>query len=301
MSRGRSLELFFVDGTPDGILTAEIFGWTGHVLKAPRTRIAEALRRRQAQFTGIYLLIGEQEGQPALYVGEGEDVAARIRSHDVKKDWWQDVIILTTGADSLHKAHVRYLEARLVDLARRAGRVRLDNGNTPGGASLSEAAQANMEEFIETLGIVLPAIGVDLLQSGTRPDVGPSVELTEQVERFRLTTPRHGIDALAELRGAEFVVLKGAKVRGEWAGKGNWDFGYAAIATDLCARGVIDTSRTPPEFTDNYAFNSPSAAASVVNGRPANGRQEWKHHQTGQSFADWEEARLGVMESEEPS
>ena len=42
MSRfGRSLQLYFVDGRPDGMLTAEVFNWTGHVLMAPRTQIAD--------------------------------------------------------------------------------------------------------------------------------------------------------------------------------------------------------------------------------------------------------------------
>lgn len=35
MSRGHHIELFLVDGTPGGITTAEIIGWTGHVLSGP--------------------------------------------------------------------------------------------------------------------------------------------------------------------------------------------------------------------------------------------------------------------------
>ena len=31
MSPGRSIRLFLVDGTPNGLLTAEIMNWTGHV------------------------------------------------------------------------------------------------------------------------------------------------------------------------------------------------------------------------------------------------------------------------------
>lgn len=40
----RSLELFFIDGRPDGMLTAEVFNWTGHVLMTPRTRILDAFK-----------------------------------------------------------------------------------------------------------------------------------------------------------------------------------------------------------------------------------------------------------------
>lgn len=48
MSAGRSLELFFVDGNPEGMLTAEVFNWTSHVLRIPRTRLPDGLRLRAA-------------------------------------------------------------------------------------------------------------------------------------------------------------------------------------------------------------------------------------------------------------
>ncbi len=46
--QGRSLELFFIDGRPDGMLTAEVFNWTGHVLRLPRSHAKQALSRREA-------------------------------------------------------------------------------------------------------------------------------------------------------------------------------------------------------------------------------------------------------------
>ncbi|MEZ5751520.1 MAG: hypothetical protein R3D60_05985 [Paracoccaceae bacterium] len=37
-SPGRSLELYFIDGRPDGMLTAEVFNWTG---QGPRIQITK--------------------------------------------------------------------------------------------------------------------------------------------------------------------------------------------------------------------------------------------------------------------
>jgi hypothetical protein len=37
--KGKSIRLFMVDGTPQGILTLEVMNWTGHVLMGPRTRM----------------------------------------------------------------------------------------------------------------------------------------------------------------------------------------------------------------------------------------------------------------------
>jgi hypothetical protein len=75
-AKGRSLELFFIDGRPDGMLTAEVFNWTGHVLMTPRTQISEALNRQEARYTGVYLLFGERAGEPLAYIGEAEATIA---------------------------------------------------------------------------------------------------------------------------------------------------------------------------------------------------------------------------------
>ncbi len=81
-----TLELFFIDGKPDGMLTAEVFGWTGHILVAPRTRLPEALKRKESSYTGVYILLGDLDEEPLAYIGEGENVANRIKSHDAKKE-----------------------------------------------------------------------------------------------------------------------------------------------------------------------------------------------------------------------
>ncbi len=102
---GQSLELFYVDGRPDGIVTAEMFNWTGSVLKAPRTELSRMMQHPQARHSGVYLLIGEDlSGTPLAYIGERDDTASRIRSHDVNEDWWTQVAIITAAENRLNKA-----------------------------------------------------------------------------------------------------------------------------------------------------------------------------------------------------
>jgi|TARA_B110000914_G_C15292938_1_gene367494 hypothetical protein len=76
------MELYFIDGKADGMLTAEVFNWTGHVLVTPRTKLKDALARSKSSSTGIYLLLGEENEESLLYVGEGEDIAKRMKNHD---------------------------------------------------------------------------------------------------------------------------------------------------------------------------------------------------------------------------
>lgn len=286
MGKGRSLELYFIDGRPEGMLTAEVFNWTGHVLKAPRTQIREALARPEAGYTGVYILLGERDGAKLAYIGEAEEIAARLRGHVASKEWWSDVVMITTSSDALHKAHVKYLESRLVEKARAAGMWGLDNGNLPPRSSLSEAAQAAMEEFLETLDLVLPAIGVDVVQSGRRIEHADA-EAQEIEPVFTLESAKTGVLARAILDGGAFVVKTGSRVRGQWIGQGEHNIGYKALLERLVASNVILLEGEHGVFQADYSFNSPSAAAAVVTGRAANGRIEWKLP-TGQSYHAWE-------------
>ena len=81
MSDGRSIRLFLADGTPGGLLTAEIMNWTGHVVAAPRSDLASLLRRLETSRTGIYILLGddpESFGGTLAYIGEGDEVRTRL-------------------------------------------------------------------------------------------------------------------------------------------------------------------------------------------------------------------------------
>ncbi|QUJ77845.1 GIY-YIG nuclease family protein [Sulfitobacter albidus] len=113
--RARSLELFFIDGLPDGMLTAEVFNWTGHVLRFPRTRLREALTRPEAARTGVYVLLGDGDDGPLAYIGEAETLSERMRNHAAQKDWWETAILIGTTGDLLQKVHAKYIESRLVE------------------------------------------------------------------------------------------------------------------------------------------------------------------------------------------
>lgn len=295
MSQGRSLELFFVDGRPDGMLTAEVFDWTGHVLRLPRTQLAEGLERREASQTGVYILIGQDRDGPLAYIGETENMAQRLKEHASARDWWDDAILITAARDGLHKAHVKYLEARLIQIARDASQIRLENGNQPGGASLNEAHTANMESFLETLNMVLPAIRVDIFQTGRRISTSEeSTNSTDAQVEFAFTIPRHGVHAKAHVAGSELVVLAGSILRAEWIGDRSDKTYYWKLYDTLKSQGLIVQQEGQAILANDYAFASPSAAAAVVSGRAANGRTSWKLSD-GRTYAQWEHDRLNEV------
>ena len=82
-----------------------------------------------------------------------------------KKDFWDEVIIITSKDANPTSAHVRYLESRLVRIAKTVGRVSLENVQGPtGGADLPEADASDMDYFIEQVRILMPVLGYDIFR-----------------------------------------------------------------------------------------------------------------------------------------
>lgn len=296
LKKPRSLELFFVDGDPDGMLTATVpFQWSGHVLLSSRTQLREALKRPEASRPGVYLLIGENENGALLYIGEGDDISQRIKNHDAKKEWWSTAIFITSSGDQLNKAHARYLESRLIEKAKQVNKIALENGTAPALPSLSEAALAHMEDFLENIYLVLPALKFDFFLESTR-----SIYAVKRAESqpsnkpvFVRNVPKSdNLSATAYIEDSHFVVQAGSKARAEWVQERTRDSSYGKLYHNLVAQGVLELAGDHRVFTKSYAFNSPSAAGAVVNGRATNGTTAWKLQGSSKTYKEWEEEEL---------
>lgn len=298
MNQGKSLQLFFVNGIADGMLTAHISNWTESVLSIPRTQIRDGLERSEASFIGVYILIGEADGKPQnkVYVGEGENVSLRIRTHDAEKDWWTRVVIITTTANSLNKAHIKYLESRLIEEAKNAAILYLDNGNTPLKPRLSESDSADMEQFIEQLRTVLPAIRVDGFVSRTRPmsnDSDRAKRPSENAVSFLLETKSAGVRAIAKLINGEFIVQPESIGRKIWLGG---DRGYKGLFDEVVDSKCYVVSGENRVFVKPYAFSSASAAGAVLNGRSTAGPTAWRlESDPSLSYKQWEKDQLSSI------
>jgi hypothetical protein len=143
-----ALRIFVADGDPDGLRIVDKSNWIGKALVFPRALLPQVKARPELAQTGVYLLLGPRpdgEGD-MLYVGEGDPIRPRLESHYAQKDFWTRAIgFTTTTAGQLNKAHVLFLESRLIALARAAKRMPLDNANQPAEPTLSEAHRADME------------------------------------------------------------------------------------------------------------------------------------------------------------
>lgn len=310
MSSGRSIRLFLVDGTPNGLLTAEIVNWTGHVLTAPRSKLKELVAREECSRTGIYFLVGndpEDPYRPLVYIGESDDVARRLAQHDRLeekggKDFWERVCLVTSKDQNLTKSHIKYLESELIRLAAEAGACALQNGNRAQYDILPESDVSDMQFFIEQIRTILPVLGFNFLQSARRPTTSHQQQACASETNeplFTLSIPRHDITASAKEADGELVVLAGSQVRNSWTSQSKNS--YEKLYHSLVSAGIIGTDEQGNRFfTEDYAFNSPSAAAAIISGRSANGRIAWIENTTQLTYGEWQSAQLEqLLESKE--
>ena len=93
---------------------------------------------------------------------------------------------------------------------------------------------------------------------------------------FELVRTRiEGVKANAQEVDGEFIVLAGSTARSQWTGDAK--LGYRTLREQLERDGIIVPSQDERRavFTQDYAFTSPSAAASVILCQSANGRDKW--------------------------
>jgi hypothetical protein len=291
LSPGRSIRLFLADGTPQGVITAEIMNWTGQALSAPRARLPELLRRPEAARTGVYVLMGPDPDRSIgtrIYIGEADNIALRLRDHlrSEDKDFFDRLVIIVAKDDHLTKAHTRYLESRLLWLAREVGVVSVANETRPDFQLLPEADKADMQFFLGQLRLVLPILGFDIFR---RPPAVPE-HPSDGETIFTFSTA--GASATARETEDGFIVLAGSTARRD--GTDTFPAGYRAVRERLVQDGHLVDGAEPElyRFAVDIPFGSPSAAASIVAARSASGPREWKVKGTGQLYRDWRAERL---------
>lgn len=283
---GRKLTVYMLEGTPTGPKTVEIGNWSGKAFYVPRAFLKGLLSRSEFSSQGIYLLQSQSEDDQydaSVYIGEAEELASRLKQHIADRDF-EAVVCFSSKDDSLTKAHIKYLEARFIQLAKEANTSRVENSNSPKGAKLSEADTSDMEYFLDQIKLILPVVGVNALVSAAPHSSTPLKQVAGQREfKVKSTTL---IATMVEVDGA-FVVRAGSQANRSTSN--SIAPGWLNIRKKLIEAGVLKLQGNNFIFTEDANFSSPSAASSVVLGRQAPGPVSWisddgktyKEHQAG--------------------
>ncbi len=292
-AKGKSINVFLMDGKADGRIKCTLANWTGIAYKIPRTDIERCKDREDLKQSGVYFLFGvsDDSGENVVYVGQagerknGEGILYRLQEHkrNPDKDYWTEAIVFTTANNSFGPTEISYLENRFCNLALAAKRYKVKNGNEPALGHITEEKECELEEFIEFAQIIMGTLGhkVFIPLQGTEPVLQDNTDAPVVVEQI-LQLKYSKYKASGRRTSDGFVVFKGSQV--------------AANATKSCP-GTIQNLRkkyadkisNEGVLMEDLGFSSPSAAAGFVVFSSVNGMVVWVSDD-GKTLKDLENA-----------
>jgi len=281
--RSATIKLFLPQGDAKRLRIGEVSNWTGKALAAPRTELDDLLARDEPESSGVYFLLGvdAESGKNLAYIGEAEVIRDRLKQHKAK-DFWNSVVVFVSKDENLTKAHIRYLENRLLQEAKAIGRYALENSNSS-NPKLPESDREDMEVYLSRIRQVLPVLGSDLL-SPISGSVNPAHPRPLLFCRMK--------NALAKGRRTEsgFVVFSQSTAVLTIRPSAETQYpNTVALRMRLIQDGTLLEKDGLYVFGKDVEFSSPSAAAAVIHGGSANGLTAWKD-ESGRALKDLEES-----------
>lgn len=282
MIKGKTIKVFLMDGEPTQRIKCTLQNWTGVVYKIPRTmiencRIGDGDIVKHLKQTGIYFLLGKNADTDhnSIYIGQavvrknGEGLLNRLQEHkrnNKERYWndWNEVIVLTTQNNSFGPTEISYLENKFTELARKANRYDVHNGNDPNQGNVTEEIESELIECIEDAQMIIGVLGHNVFEP-----ILKAPESNDQENKTLITFRYKGnwnADGVMTTEG--FVLLKGSQISPKLS--------KSARVFTVKARKQYSTKIDKDNCTlENILFSSPSAAASFVGGCSLSGNAMW--------------------------
>jgi len=277
--RGKSINLFLMDGEPNGRIKCTLANWTGVAYKIPRTSLDLCKERNDLKQSGVYFLFGTSDhtGNNIVYIVQagarknGEGLLYRLQEHkrNPDKDYWTEAVVFTTSNNSFGPTEISYLENRFCALALAAKRYEVKNGNDPTQGNITEEKESELEEFIDYARIVMGTLGHKVFEPLVAITTMPPARDHPVVEEPLLYFENANAKATGRRTSEGFVVMKGSILSQKIAKS------CPEIALKARAKysDKIDASNT---LTEDVLISSPSAAAAFVGGSSLSGNELWK-------------------------
>ena len=276
MSKSVTISLFLLDGTAGGRIRCTISGRTGVILKIPRKDLSKCNGLDALKSDGVYFLLGEADGRQKIYVGQagsrknGKGLLNRLNEHnrDVTKNFWSEAIILTTIDNSFGATEISWLEHKFCNMAIKAGRCEVVDGNKPSPGNITEEKASDIEDYAEFTQLVLSAIGYKIFEPPQKNSSPPAAEADDEIFYLSRKIKRIGRTIAATMirTPTGCKVLAGSEICPIDSDK------LSAPLKKLRHSEKISDGR----LTEDVEFNSASTAAEFVIGNSANGLQEWR-------------------------
>lgn len=276
MSKGFAITITVPDGHPDGVRIIEKSNWNGRGIDFPRSAWTTVRSRPDFTKPGIYVLSGPPDD---VYVGEADSLKDRLNTHYASLDFWTRGVAFVSQGANLNKTIVKYLEAKMLELARAAKRSTIKNTNKPSMPYMSEPVQIEADGFLDEMLPICPILGIGAFE------IPPSSTAASGAPRLRIQAV--GVVAYGRDEPEGFVIDAGSTIRPTEV-KSVPSYVHET-REKLRSSGVLVKSGSVLAMTEPAVFSSPSNAAGFVLGRAANGRTEWVDD-SGRTLKDIQEA-----------
>ena len=275
--------MFLIEGEASGRMTCELSNWTGLGYRLPRNKVKNCDDREDLKGPAVYMLFGtDDDGAKLAYIGESEEALVRLKKHVSEKDFWHEALVFVSKDNTLNKAHVKYLESRMIETAKERERYRI-NQVSPKLPRINESDRATMEEFLANIFFLVDVLGHKLFEDDAAP-------VTEKGEQILFVTKRkvRGCDAKGYPTSDGFKVLAGS--RAATTPTPSFSKGRRSLREKLISLGILEWQKDGKElvFVGAHEFNSSSSAASICLASSANGLDEWVTEGSGLKLKDFE-------------
>lgn len=278
MARGKSINLFLMDGTATGRMKCTLANWTGVAYKIPRTELEKCRERDDLKQSGVYFLFGvsDQTGDNIAYIGQagarknGEGILYRLQEHkrNPDKDYWTEAVVFTTSNNSFGPTEISYLENRFCKMALEANRYDIKNGNDPTPGNITEEKESELEEFIDYAKIVMGTLGHKIFEA-IDATLSQTPHLVSKGEEPALYLHTGKANATGKRTSDGFVIYAGSMV--------------SLSPTKSCPDTILklreklaDKIDVSGAVKENLLLSSPSSAAAFVTYASTNGNIMWK-------------------------
>ena len=281
-----ALQILLNDEEIDGKKTVYVANRDIRCEYVPRHKVSTF----KSDYVAVYLLIGSDEEQGDLiYVGETEEAAIRLLNHDKKKEFWDYAYFFFSNTHNLNKADVKFLEAKIYQAIKEAGRYKLENASIPKESHVHDIRQSELMDMFKTIEFILGGafnlfpfkkVDLQLEVNETKEKINHLKQQLDELEKETFYMTQKGADAKGYLlgEGKKFVVLKGSKTASiEKAANSFKEISAATNLERLKKQGVLQEIDGYYQFNQTHIFNSPSGASDLIYLGATNGWKEWKN------------------------
>ena len=270
------LTIKMLDGDATGSLIITIPTWDGTLYRVRRDDLNLFKSDPMLKQCGIYLLFGEKDGKPVVYIGQanarknGKGVLGRVIEHrKPAEEYWDEAFMVVSKTDTISATELNYLENQCCNKALASKQYEVVNAVDPSTGHYSDMVEAVMDVFIDGLSSILSLLQYNVFMPPKTKKSQVKYNDADKLYIKRSNDPARIVDAVCVRTEDSYILLKGSIV--------------ALTPTNSCQKYIKDSRARNANKIDasgkvleDISFDKPSGASSFALFASSNGNREWK-------------------------